>query len=228
MINLFKGWLKIYLFYGAIFFLLGLFGYLASDQIKLANWSARQIQKINKVWSLITFRDDKDQTVPASTNQSGKIVLQVYQTEDMDSRYKELLQQLQSELQRRFRQVIIMPVVDLNTQDLELVNPNTSLILIGYKQAPNLQRGGLAMRNSLYFGMPEPAVHLFAGKLIQTMTGKLPAFHFTKQVYGYSAIYELNWDTSGDTENFDNEIFSTFMKVMDQEVIQALSKQTLK
>jgi hypothetical protein len=228
MANPFKGWLKIYLFYGAAFFLLGLLGYLASDQITLTSWSTRQIQKISQVWSFITYREDNAQTVPAFTSQPAKIVLQVYRAQVLNGKFEELLVKLRGELQKRFKQVVIIPVVDLNIHNSEIVNPNATLMLIGYKQVFNPQQAGSVTQSSLYFSMPEPASYMLCGKFIQAMTGIVPTFNFNKQDYGRNAIYELSWDTTGNTQNLDQEVFSTFIQAMDKNVIQALKWSNLK
>jgi hypothetical protein len=227
MMNLFKGWLKIYLFYGVVFFLLGLFGCLASDQVRLTAWSTRQMAEISQVWPLLTFPGTRVQTVPAFTSRSGKIILQVYQPNETGLPFESLLKQLQSKLQRHFRQVIIMSVGDIHSLDLESTMQSMPAFFIGFERTPNLQQGSSAMRSTLYFGMPDSASYLVVGKLIQVMNGRLPAFYFNKQVYGHNAINELCWDTSDNTENFDNEVFTTFIKIIDDDIIQVMSKPNL-
>jgi hypothetical protein len=228
MMNLWKRWTKIYLFYGVAFFLLGLFGCLASDQVKLTAWSARQMQNINHLWSLFTLSGQEEPLVPAYGSQSDKIIVQVYLANPNRLLFETLLQQLRSKLQQYFQQVIITPVDDLHSlMMMEPIEPTAPSILIGYKYSPNSHQDGSDMQNSLYFSMPDPASDLFASKFLQAMSAKLPAYRFSKQLSSNRMIYQFDWNGSGEGDNLSNEIISTFIRAMDPDVIKLLNRLKL-
>jgi hypothetical protein len=227
MVNLLKGWLKIYLFYGAIFFLLGLFGLLASDEVRLTVWSARQIQRISRIWSADTFQVNEDQIVPAFTSQFDSIMLQVYRPKDTNIQFDELLQQLQIKLRGHFRRVIALPVADLNKLDLESGNPPTPWVLVGFTQTKNPGIGSEILCNNLYFGIPDQASPLFTGKLLQTLTAKLPVVTFNKPRTEQTGIFKLSWNTTDNSEQVNSEVFAAFIKILTEDSWQMIANKTL-
>ncbi|HBE77336.1 MAG TPA: hypothetical protein DDW65_06080 [Firmicutes bacterium] len=229
MLSSLKGWLKIYLFYGLIFFLLGLFGSLASDQVKLANWSALQFQNLKRVWTFLTVGENDEPAIPAFTSSSGRFILQVYRDQEPNRQFDTMLQKLQIKLQSRFPQIISIPVVNLNTPVPELDSGKVPGILIGFKQSsdlPKADKADLVIHNSLYWGIPDQTSSVRAGKLFQMISGKLCDFDFTKQTWRHGAVYELDWVSSG-SQNQNADILTAFMTFITEEVIQRISNQNL-
>jgi hypothetical protein len=225
MVDLFKGWQKIYLLYGVLFFLLGLFGYLASDEVRLAAWSARQIQSISRIWSLNLLHEDEGQAIPAFTSRFGEVVLQVYRGKDTNRQFENLLQQLQSNLQKNFQRVITIPVAELNS--VEFDNQSTPIVLVGFNQTSISKPEDTALRNNLYFGMPDQASYLLAGKLIQMISAQLPEFTFSKQVVGQITVFNLSWDSSSDSQLVNSKVFSAFLKIIAQDALKMIANKSM-
>jgi hypothetical protein len=227
MLNSLKGWIKIYLFYGVIFFLLGLFGSLASDQVGLANWSALQFQNFKQVWAFLTVGENDEPAIPAFTSKSDRLVLQVYSDKEPNRQFDTMLQKLQIKLQSRFLQIIRIPVVNLNTPVPELDSGKVPSILIGFRQSSDLSPGDSEIHNSLYWGIADENSNVLAGKLVQKISDKLSDFDFTKQLWRqHSAVYELDWVQS-DIQNQTADILSAFMSFIAEDVIQKIINQNL-
>ncbi len=232
MVKSLKGWLKIYLFYGVVFFLLGLFGSLASDQVRLQAWSNRQKEKLVGVWSQIVQSGNDEPIVPAFTNHSGKVILQVYEPDNQQTvtPFKSLIQELQRQLKTHFQQVLIMPVENFNTNSWES-NSSDFPILIGFKKTHEISQKGVIIRNRFFFGMPEPDSALLAGKLTEVLAHRLTSFYLRKGTDVQNTIYELEWDeknSDDDRNHQESETFSAFMQIMNQDIIPAMGRPNLK
>jgi hypothetical protein len=234
MMKLFKGWFKIYLFYGVVFFLLGLLGSLASDQDRLTAWFDRQKEKVALAWSQYITPENGGPFVPAFANHSGKVIIQIYQAgeppQSNSMAFESMLQDLQNQLREHFQQVMMMPVEDFHTLSLESSSVSTSLILIGFKRSPEISKSVSVIRNQFYFGMSDSVSSLLAGKLTQTLGGQLPVYSLNKRIDMQNTIYELDWDEDSSTKesaSLDNEVFLRFMKIMNQDIIPLMGKTKL-
>ncbi len=230
MVNHLKGWIKIYLFYGVVFFLLGLFGSLASDQTRIQAWSTLQKKNLVRIWSDITQTNESEPTVPAFTNHSGKIILQVYEPDNLQNAtpFKSFVQELQNQLKNHFLQVTMILVESLNTGSWELSGLSGSSILIGFKKMPETSEKNVGIRNHFFFGMPETDSSLLAGKLTQALASRLSTFFLRKETGVQNTLYELMWDEKkGNQNNRESEVFSTFMQIMNEDIIPTMGKANL-
>jgi hypothetical protein len=229
MVKNFKGWLKIYLFYGVVFFLLGLFGSLASDLSGFQAWSNHQKESLVRVWSYIV---QSESAVPAFTSQSGKIILQVYDPENSQTMtpFKTFAQDLYNQLKNHFQQVLIMPVENMNTNSWESANLYSSSILIGFKKTQEISKKGLIMKNQFFFSLPEADSSLIAGKLIQELANPLITFYLRKGTSSQNTIYELAWEQKNSNDqgsSQEDEVFSAFMRIMNQGIIPTVGSPNL-
>ncbi len=230
MVNHLKGWIKIYLFYGVVFFLLGLFGSLASDQTRIQAWSTLQKKNLVRIWSDITQTNESEPTVPAFTNHSGKIILQVYEPDNLQNAtpFKFFVQELQNQLKNHFPQVTMILVESLNTGSWELSGLSGSFILIGFKKTLETSEKNVGIRNQFFFGMPETDSSLLAGKLTQALAVRLSTFFLRKETGVQNTLYELMWDEKkGNQNNLESEVFSTFMQIMNEDIIPNMDKANL-
>lgn len=227
MVNHLKGWIKIYLFYGVVFFLLGLFGSLASDQTRIQAWSTRQKENLVRIWADITQTNESEPALPAFTNHSGKIILQVYEPDNLGNAtpFKSFVQELQGQLKNHFPQVMLIWVESLDTGTWELSGLNGSSILIGFKKTPEISEKKGGIRNQFFFSMPENDSSLLAGKLTQALAGRLSTFFLRKETGVRNTLYEFMWDEKqGNQNNRESEVFSTFMQIMNEDIIPTMGK----
>ncbi len=230
MVNPLKGWIKLYLFYGVVFFLLGLFGSLASDQTRIQAWYTLQKKNLVRIWSDIAQMNENGPTVPAFTNHSGKIILQVYEPDNLENAtpFKSFVQELQGQLKNHFPQVMLIEVESLDPGSWELAGLNGSSILIGFKKMPEISGKNGGIRNRFFFGMPETNSSLLAGKLTQALAGRLSTFSLKKETGVKNTLYEFMWDEKqGNQNNRESEVFSTFMQIINEDIIPTLGKVNL-
>lgn len=224
MVKLLKGWLKIYLFYGVIFFLLGFLGNLATDGARIADLSARKIKKFGYFLTKNFWHPKADQEIPVFSGQGNEVVLFVYSGNERNNSTNYRIKQVQNKLQSDFRRVLLRPVSDRHELKLrigELSTQRVPWILVGLPTGLNSTAfSGSHFSSQFFFSLPDPSLDLVSTKIFQNMLLKFPTIGIHKYSLGPVNVIEFAWQGTAEVNSPDDEIFGIFLENIDPELLK--------
>lgn len=218
----FKKWSKIYLFYGVIFFLLGLFGYLASNEDSLVYWSSKQLAKLNNVLTILKKPWwDNNEEVPVLANKVSKVLLFYNSNSNSNEAVNYFVNQIQKKWNTNYQKVTILPVTDLRDLDenlSELIYQRTTWVFVGFNKnkIPVPIGDTSCFQFKLLFSIPEQALDLSLLKLMKEMSEKLPSFTISKRLLEHCIVFEFGWNENIESQNLSYDILNTLAEILNE------------
>lgn len=173
-----KGWLKVYLFYGILFFFLGLAGCFLKNNGEVSVSTMDYLQRVFSSFSLVENPDwlGNDPIIPAfSENSTGPEVVFLYpeHRHDPEGKLKRLVQVGSEELSDKYRKVRLIPVEEKRFDETleRLITQGNNQLLIGFKVT------GSGNRFQLFLSASEP----FFDQAWKTFLDGCVAIEFSKK-----------------------------------------------
>ncbi|MGE5583859.1 MAG: hypothetical protein ACM3X9_15185 [Bacillota bacterium] len=191
MLTLKKSWLKIYLFYGVIFFLIGFCASLTSEETGVTFWLKKQNAQIRQFWLPPVAKED----AAVFSGQSPEIVLLDYSNALAPGKTTSFCRQLQGDLEKIFQKITIVPVSDLQQMDklVGVMTPGEKpWIMVGIIEGNPWSK--------CFFSLPGPALSLSTDRIWSALFPKLPVLKMGKYSLKNATVIELNWPGAPSTD----------------------------
>jgi hypothetical protein len=219
-----REWLKIYFFYGIIFFCVGLVGYLLNNDAVGLNSSLgyfrRILTEMPVVKELDRWRTGRE--IPVFNDLSGSVVFLIYpdQNTGADGDSGELFRMRKAELESHFKKVIAVPVTEAREWDQQLVNLVTGSgeqILIGVKTTviPGKSAKAFRVQNHLFLNIPDRLWPIFFQQAILSLTSQLPAITIHQHLQADCRFFEFIYEKSAEP-GADEKVFSSLIAILER------------
>ncbi len=214
-------WVKIYLFYGVIFFLLGLTGYLAKHEGKIESWSVANYRKLNDYISGLFQVDRHPEETTVMADRQQQIIFLIYSNGRNTNLNKFIQNKIQATLAKKFRSII--PITVDNLINLELVYEDFKLqetpwILTGYNRIRSGSNNSREFKNQLYVSCPEESLRTISAQIFLTYIEILPNLIIQKQLGNKLRVIEFSWVDNNETDCPDQELLNSLLEILYKEI----------
>jgi hypothetical protein len=214
-----REWLKVYLFYGILFFSVGFVGYLLNNNAAGLNDSVGYFRKILTdipvVKELERWRSERE--IPVFSNFSEPVVFFVYPADEQSG---EFFRMRKAELENHFKQVTAVPVTEAGEWDQQLASLSSGSgdhILIGMKTTVITGKNAknIIGQNHLFLNLPDRFWPSFFQQSILSLSSRLPSITIRQHTQGDCPIFEFIYEESAGSGK-DDQAFNCLIDILEK------------